>query len=159
MPTDHEADPTFDESLTSVNKAAMKADEAIRDTAQKYIDKAGLKLDLKQVETKILRNPKPAIAIAAGAGFVKAQWSRAWAWRCLHCSAVRPPARPRPSAAGSGRWLTVVEALGGQTRRLTYQNEVRLRKIETVVGSGPVLIRRESGYAINPDLARKSWRS
>lgn len=70
MPTDHEADPTFDESLTSVNKAAMKADEAIRDTAQKYIDKAGLKLDLKQVETKILRNPKPAIAIAAGAGFI-----------------------------------------------------------------------------------------
>jgi len=70
MPTDHEDDSTSDESLTSVNKAAMKADEAIRDTAQKYIDKAGLRLDLKQVETNIRRNPMPAVAIAAGAGFI-----------------------------------------------------------------------------------------
>jgi ElaB/YqjD/DUF883 family membrane-anchored ribosome-binding protein len=70
MPTDHEADPTSQESLTSVNKAAMKADEAIRDTAQKYIDKAGLKLDLEHIETNIRRNPMPAVAIAAGAGFI-----------------------------------------------------------------------------------------
>jgi ElaB/YqjD/DUF883 family membrane-anchored ribosome-binding protein len=70
MPTEHEGDQTFDESLTSVNKAARKADGAIRDTAQKYIDKAGLKLDLKQVETNIRRNPMPAVAIAASAGFI-----------------------------------------------------------------------------------------
>ena len=70
MPTDHEGDQTFDESLTSVNKTAGKADGAIRDTAQKYMDKAGLKLDLKQVETNIRSNPIPAVAIAAGAGFI-----------------------------------------------------------------------------------------
>jgi ElaB/YqjD/DUF883 family membrane-anchored ribosome-binding protein len=67
---------TPEEDMTETNlndtlkETAKKADTAIRDTAQTYITKAGMKLDLKQVEAKIGDKPIPALAIAAAAGFI-----------------------------------------------------------------------------------------
>ena len=48
----------------------MAAKTAIRATAQSYLDRAGLKLDLRQVESTIREKPVPAAALAAAAGFL-----------------------------------------------------------------------------------------
>jgi 1,4-dihydroxy-2-naphthoyl-CoA synthase len=47
-----------------------QADRALRDTAQKYIDRAGMKVDLKKVEQRIRENPVPSAAIVAVSGFI-----------------------------------------------------------------------------------------
>ena len=67
MTTDDTTETNLNDTLT---EAAKKADIAIRDTAQTYIAKAGVKLDLKQLEAKIGDKPMPALAIAAAAGFI-----------------------------------------------------------------------------------------
>ena len=46
------------------------ADRAFRATAQSYLDRAGLNLDLRQLESTIRRKPVQTVAIAAGAGFL-----------------------------------------------------------------------------------------
>jgi hypothetical protein len=46
------------------------ADRALRDTAQKFIDRAEMPVDLKKVEQHIHDQPFRAAAIAAAAGFV-----------------------------------------------------------------------------------------
>jgi ElaB/YqjD/DUF883 family membrane-anchored ribosome-binding protein len=58
------------ESTSSFAGAAKKADEALRETAQEYIDRTSVKLDLKQLEEAIRQNPMPAAGLAAAAGFV-----------------------------------------------------------------------------------------
>jgi 1,4-dihydroxy-2-naphthoyl-CoA synthase len=50
--------------------AAKKADRAVRDTAQTYLEKFGVKLDLEQIEKSIRDKPLPSVAIAAAAGFI-----------------------------------------------------------------------------------------
>jgi ElaB/YqjD/DUF883 family membrane-anchored ribosome-binding protein len=57
---------------TSYQKAESigGADRALRDTAQKYIDRTGIKVDLNKVEQRIRDKPLPSAAIAAAAGFV-----------------------------------------------------------------------------------------
>jgi ElaB/YqjD/DUF883 family membrane-anchored ribosome-binding protein len=70
MTTETRNDQNIDDSMTSVNEAAKKADGAIRDTAQKYVDRSGIKFDLQQIEQTIREKPLPAVAIAAAAGFV-----------------------------------------------------------------------------------------
>jgi hypothetical protein len=47
-----------------------KADVAFRKTAQKYLDRAGIKLDLEHFENSIRQQPLIAAALAAAAGFV-----------------------------------------------------------------------------------------
>ena len=76
-------DPMMDETKkpTDVNERAEsteepaqgmagKADRAFRATAQSYLDRAGLKLDLRQLESTIREKPVQAAAIAAAAGFL-----------------------------------------------------------------------------------------
>jgi 1,4-dihydroxy-2-naphthoyl-CoA synthase len=70
MTTENRNDKDFDESMPSEGGAARKADGAIRDTAQKYLDRSGIKVDLQQIEESIRERPLPAVAIAAAAGFV-----------------------------------------------------------------------------------------
>ena len=70
MTTEYNDDSDIDESLTSEGGAVSKADGAIRDTAQKYLDRSGIKLDLQQIEKTIREKPLRSAAIAAGAGFI-----------------------------------------------------------------------------------------
>ena len=76
-------DPVTDEAATqtAINEIAEsleepaqgmagKADRAFRTTAQSYLDRAGLKLDLRQVERTIRAKPVQAAALAAAAGFL-----------------------------------------------------------------------------------------
>jgi hypothetical protein len=49
---------------------AGKTDRAFRATAQSYLDRAGVKLDLRQLESTIRERPVQAAAIAAAAGFL-----------------------------------------------------------------------------------------
>jgi 1,4-dihydroxy-2-naphthoyl-CoA synthase len=70
MTTENKNDKDFDDSMTSEGGAATKADGAIRDTAQKYLDRSGIKVDLHRIEESIRERPLPAVAIAAAAGFV-----------------------------------------------------------------------------------------
>jgi 1,4-dihydroxy-2-naphthoyl-CoA synthase len=70
MTTENRNDKNFDESVASAGGAAKKADSAIRDTAQKYLDRSGIKVDLQQIERTIREKPLPAAGIATAAGFV-----------------------------------------------------------------------------------------
>ena len=58
-----QSDNDYDEPI-SIAGAAKTADTAARDTAQKYLDAAGMKVDLRDVE----ENPFYSLGIAAGAG-------------------------------------------------------------------------------------------
>jgi ElaB/YqjD/DUF883 family membrane-anchored ribosome-binding protein len=59
-----------DESKASAAGAAKTADRAMKDTAQKYLSAAGIKVDLEDIERRIRNRPLFSLAIAAGAGFV-----------------------------------------------------------------------------------------
>jgi len=74
---------------------AGKTDRAFRATAQSYLDRAGLKLDLRQVESTIRAKPMQATAIAAAAGFLfgggmGTRWGAA-----ILTFAAKPPAMRR----------------------------------------------------------------
>jgi ElaB/YqjD/DUF883 family membrane-anchored ribosome-binding protein len=58
------------ESIVSAAEAANKASRAVRGTAQKYLDAAGIKVDWKDIEKRIRDRPLFYLGIAAGAGFV-----------------------------------------------------------------------------------------
>ena len=58
------------ESTTPIMKAAQKADEALRDTAERYLNRRGFDIDLRRVENSIRERPLSSAAIAAGAGFI-----------------------------------------------------------------------------------------
>jgi hypothetical protein len=59
-----------DESIASAAGAARTANQAMKDTAQKYLGAAGLKVDLENLEKKIRGRPFFYLAISAGVGFV-----------------------------------------------------------------------------------------
>jgi hypothetical protein len=59
-----------EESITSVAGTAKKASRAVKDTAQKYLDAAGLEIDLDDIEKGIRERPRFYLLLAAGAGFV-----------------------------------------------------------------------------------------
>ena len=61
---------SIDESIYSVKGAAQKARRAVKDTAQQYLDTAGMNLDLEDVEERIRDSPYYSVAIAAGVGFL-----------------------------------------------------------------------------------------
>jgi hypothetical protein len=67
-------DPIIEEAengeMNAGHGIAGKADIAFRNTAQNYLDRAGIKLDLKHFESHIRRQPLIAAAVAAAAGFV-----------------------------------------------------------------------------------------
>jgi ElaB/YqjD/DUF883 family membrane-anchored ribosome-binding protein len=58
------------ESATRIMKAAEKADEALRDTAERYLNRRGFDIDLRRIENSIRERPLSSAAIAAGAGFI-----------------------------------------------------------------------------------------
>src|ERR1700722_18838486 len=62
--------PNANDSARRGTERVAQADRALRDIAQKYIDRAGMKVDLKKVEQRIRENPFPSTGIAAAAGFV-----------------------------------------------------------------------------------------
>ena len=59
-----------EESIVSATGAAKGASRAVKDTAQKYLDLAGVKVDLKATEKMIRDRPLFYLALAAGSGFV-----------------------------------------------------------------------------------------
>ena len=59
-----------EESIASATGAAKKANRAVKDTARKYLDVAGIKVDLEATEKRIRDRPLFYLALAAGAGFV-----------------------------------------------------------------------------------------
>jgi ElaB/YqjD/DUF883 family membrane-anchored ribosome-binding protein len=72
---EHEIDEVEDETAqedgeSSRASAAKTVATAIRETAQKYFDAAGMKIDLEAVEDRIRDQPLLSMAIAAGAGFI-----------------------------------------------------------------------------------------
>lgn len=66
----NEGERSVDESTSPTMDAAKKADRAVRDTAQTYLEKFGVKLDPEQIEKSIRDKPLPSVAIAAAAGFI-----------------------------------------------------------------------------------------
>ena len=62
-------EPQADEFITSAAGAAKTADRAMKDTAQKYLGAAGIKVDLEVIESRIRGRPLFSLAIAAAAGF------------------------------------------------------------------------------------------
>jgi hypothetical protein len=62
-------DPIIEEMSTE-HSVAGKADIALRNTVQNYLERAGIKLDLEHLESYIRQQPLMAAAIATAAGFV-----------------------------------------------------------------------------------------
>ena len=96
MTTEDRDDKDFNQS-TSEGDTVSHADRAIRDTAQKYLDRAGVKIDLRQIEKSIREQPvrSAAIAVAAGSSSVAA-WLHAWAWQRSLYLVARLLERRRP---------------------------------------------------------------
>jgi ElaB/YqjD/DUF883 family membrane-anchored ribosome-binding protein len=67
---DDESENVVEKPAASVIEAAKTADRALRDTAQKYLDAAGAKVELKDIEEKISIRPLFYFGIAAAAGFI-----------------------------------------------------------------------------------------
>jgi ElaB/YqjD/DUF883 family membrane-anchored ribosome-binding protein len=59
-----------EESIASATETAKKASRAVKDTARKNLDVAGIKVDLEATEKRIRDRPLFYLALAAGAGFV-----------------------------------------------------------------------------------------
>jgi hypothetical protein len=59
-----------EESIAAAGGAAKKASRAVKETAQQYLDAAGIKIDLKDIEKALRERPLFYLAFAAGAGFV-----------------------------------------------------------------------------------------
>jgi ElaB/YqjD/DUF883 family membrane-anchored ribosome-binding protein len=59
-----------EESIASATETAKKASRAVKDTARKNLDVAGIKVDLEATEKRIRDRPFLYLALAAGAGFV-----------------------------------------------------------------------------------------
>lgn len=100
MTTENRDDRDFDDSTTSEGGAVRKADGAIRDTAQKYLDRSGSSSICTRLKKLSARNPcvPPRSPLARDSSSV-AGWSRAWAWRRLHYLAARPLEKRRPTSS------------------------------------------------------------
>jgi hypothetical protein len=59
-----------EQSIASAAGTAKKASRAVKDTAHKYLEAAGLKVDLDDIEKRIQDRPLFYLGLAAGAGFV-----------------------------------------------------------------------------------------
>jgi ElaB/YqjD/DUF883 family membrane-anchored ribosome-binding protein len=57
-------------SASSATQAANKVDSAIKGTAESYLEKAGVHLDLERIEQGIRERPLVSAGIAAATGFV-----------------------------------------------------------------------------------------
>ena len=103
--TDEPAKQAANERAESPEEPAQgmagKADRAFRTTAQSYLDRAGLKLDLRQVESTIREKPMQAAALAAAAGFLfGGGMGTLWGAAMLAFAAAKPraiPGQPAPS--------------------------------------------------------------
>jgi hypothetical protein len=85
--TNESDQPNVNDSIIRGTERVAQADRALRDTAQKYIDRAGMKVDLKRVEQRIRENPVPSAAIAVVADSLSAAgWSRGLVRRYSRCS-------------------------------------------------------------------------
>ena len=60
----------LDEPVGSAGGVADTANKALRDTAQKYLDAAGMKVNLKDVERRLRERALLSVGIAAGVGFI-----------------------------------------------------------------------------------------
>jgi len=65
-----EIENVADESAAFVAGAAKTANRAVRDTAQKYLNAAGMKVDLEDIEERLRDRALFSLGIAAGAGFI-----------------------------------------------------------------------------------------
>jgi hypothetical protein len=55
---------------SEADSTIVSADRALRSTVQRFLDSAGMTVDLSKVEQQIRDKPIPSAAIAAAAGFV-----------------------------------------------------------------------------------------
>jgi ElaB/YqjD/DUF883 family membrane-anchored ribosome-binding protein len=69
MRTENERDSS-EASTPVVRKVVEKTDRALVDTAQRYLNRRGVELDLRRLEKSIRDRPLSAAAIAATAGFI-----------------------------------------------------------------------------------------
>jgi ElaB/YqjD/DUF883 family membrane-anchored ribosome-binding protein len=60
----------LDESVGSASGIADTANRALRDTAQKYLNAVGMKVDLSNVEGRLRERALLSVGIAAGVGFI-----------------------------------------------------------------------------------------
>jgi hypothetical protein len=67
---DDEIENVIDESAASVAGTAKVANRAVRDTAQKYLNAAGINVDLRGFEERLRDRALLSLGIAAGVGFV-----------------------------------------------------------------------------------------
>ena len=55
---------------SGISKLRIKVNQAIRTTAQQYLDRTHIQLDLSQEENFIRSKPLQSVAVAAGIGFI-----------------------------------------------------------------------------------------
>jgi hypothetical protein len=103
----NEDETAEDDEESSRVSAAKTMAAAMRETAQKYLDAAGIKIDLEAVEDKIRDQPLFSMVIAAGAGFIiGGGLTTVPVSPCSASSAAPPPAtRSRMRGSKSGKEL------------------------------------------------------
>jgi len=67
---DEEIENVAVDADVSTGGVAKTANRAVRDTAQKYLHMAGVKVDLENIEARLRERALISLAIAAGTGFV-----------------------------------------------------------------------------------------
>lgn len=67
---DNDVENVVDHATASQAGVANAANRAMRDTAQKYLDAAGVKLNLANIEARVRERALLSVGIAAGVGFV-----------------------------------------------------------------------------------------
>ncbi|MBV8358207.1 MAG: hypothetical protein JO189_09770 [Deltaproteobacteria bacterium] len=65
-----ETNNVIDESASSAAEVANTANRAMRDTAQKYLDMAGMKVDLGDIEQRLRDRALFSLGLAMGIGFI-----------------------------------------------------------------------------------------
>jgi hypothetical protein len=148
-----------DESIASAAGAAKTADRAMKDTAQKYLGAAGIKVDLEDIESKIRDRPLFSLAIAAGAGFaIGGGWQQKWAWRFSACLGARRPLKPLQTSAA--RYCArLPEATNPPHRQDIDRMRAPSRKtMVVVIAAGAVVVARAGLPALLTWLANMAVR-
>jgi hypothetical protein len=65
-----EIENVIDESAASIAEGAKTVNSAIRDTAQKYLNAAGMKVNMKDIEKRLRDRGLLSLGVAAGLGFI-----------------------------------------------------------------------------------------
>jgi hypothetical protein len=68
--SDNSQSQAKDETAGGAKGTTKKVDNAFRDTLQSYLDRAGIKFDMRALEKNIVGKPLVAAGIAAAGGFV-----------------------------------------------------------------------------------------